>query len=216
MLTDYVHTPFLKSTLAISTETGQVGTGFVVDLEGNQILVTANHVVPQSAQVTLRLTSPDDPGANILTLKRLDDLLDVDEFDLAIFELHGSFSTISIDCLSITDISIAQPLFILGYPSGNRFSIPTNEGVLRTPFIRHGILSGVTSSGTGQQLFADSRSNPGMSGGPVAFINHTNKLPQIAGMVVQSVFAGEESQDFSVITPADEIVKKIYKSLEIN
>ena len=215
MTTDFVHTQFLKSTVAIFTETGPLGTGFVVEVDGKNLLITANHVVPQTKQVSMRINIPDDPGSNVLTLSRLDDLLDIDDFDLAIFELPGNFPSIGIDFLSIDKISLAQPLFILGYPSGYRFSLPTNEGVLGTPFIRHGILSGVASIGSGQQLFADARSNPGMSGGPVAFIDHTNSRPKIAGMVVKSLFAGEKSQDFCAITPADEIVKKIQKSLAI-
>jgi len=174
----------------------KLGSGFVVDLDERQYLITAKHLVttrvtrqiqilangewttlrvrpifPANPQVDIVALAPDKPIARRMTI------------------VAGS-----------DGLAIGQDVYFLGFPYG--LATQLEQPVTRhLPFVKKAILSAVDDRrDSGGVLYLDGHNNPGFSGGPVIFANYTQQdRLQIAGVV--SAYRNQRTEVFEEIVP---------------
>lgn len=157
---------------------GTSATGFTLDREGVQYLITAEHVVAaQPGQVRMILHGSD--WKREVALERI--LGVTGGADIAIFRLEAPLTPqLPIDT-SFDSIVYTQEVYFLGYPYGLGLQ-RTNVPLL--PFVKHGILSASAETPEGGHvMYLDGFNNPGFSGGPVAFYALNTNQPHICGVV---------------------------------
>ena len=155
----------LERVVRVTCEQG-FGTGFLVDHEDRQYLVTARHVVDDCENPEIRsrgnivkvelerLTVPS-PAADVAVF-RLDELLIKD---------------LPLTCESDGYV-FGQDAYFLGFPFGMTFDI----GPEYFPLIKRATISGRSHlAGTRPVLLLDGWNNPGFSGGPLVFRPPTSR-----------------------------------------
>jgi hypothetical protein len=174
------------------------GSGFVIDFDGRQYLITARHIVEDiladnrvsihvrgewyHAEVNwIEIDSSVD--AIVLVFSRL--LTKGSQF-----EPGGSYA-------------YGQDVYFLGFPFGwNQYLMP--DQLLPIPFAKKGIVAGW--SGDEKDVFyIDGQSNSGFSGGPVVTIDAETGKPCIIGLVHGSVMTVEP---VSPATETDRVEQK--------
>jgi hypothetical protein len=165
-----VSAPVLLNTLMITTVNGQ-GTGFTLDVDGRQYLVTARHLVNNmGSEGNIEIAKFDQPGHTI------------DEtYSMKIFRAEGAVDiavlipTVRLtigESMSPCGFQMGQNAYFVGFPLG-QYSDPQNNGLSMFPrpmgLIKQGLLSGVKSEDGGTVLILDGMNIGGFSGSPVAF-----------------------------------------------
>lgn len=166
-----------------------LGTGFTMEVEGRQYLVTARHVAKgKSANGPLAVAENDlmQPVAVIGESMPADPSIDV-----IVFALAAQLS-VAYECLpSMKGLIWGQDTYFLGFPFGLR-GVPTIEG-RPLPLVKHAQHSGEVIDESGQRVIVlDGLNVPGFSGGPLVFRPNSTAPFQIAG-VIQSFLAQESS-----------------------
>lgn len=144
-----------------------LGTGFTIEVEGRQYLVTARHVAagPESngplrivedgvlvPVPNLGLRVPDDPG-----------------IDVAVVALASQLTHALPFPATMAGLTWGQDVYFLGYPFGLQSSILDDRG-RSLAFVKHAQHSGEYTDESGNKLVVlDGMNVPGMSGGPVVF-----------------------------------------------
>jgi S1-C subfamily serine protease len=150
-----------------------LGTAFVLDYDGRQYFITANHVVESAGEHA----SVDIHGT-----------ADSDWHPLELSILHGQGhgcadvavlipkdkKVMTADPISFPyNYAIGQEAYFLGFPYGLSTSFPKQK--LFVPLVKHGYISATVSctaiypdsSATDNLILLDGWNNPGFSGGPV-------------------------------------------------
>ncbi len=164
--------------LKVTTSDGTLGTGFTLDFDDRQFLVSAEHVLPSSdpAEVTLS----NRYGSWTRSLTRITGIKS--GADIAVCSLTppvtktGHLPVIP----SLDRIVYSQDVYFLGFPYGLALRLGETD---LYPFVKKAAFSGSADSPDGvKTLFLDGWNNPGFSGGPVAFYDERSKA-HICGVV---------------------------------
>jgi S1-C subfamily serine protease len=165
----------------LKTQKG-TGTGFTLDRNGNQYLITARHVVEGLSEraATLQIYRSADwhnLTANILYPSN-------PEVDIAVLQLPQPLRTDA--PVLVPDggagIYVSQEVFFVGFPEGAPHVYVGSEFPIA--FIKHGILSAIEFGDT-KLWYVDGFNNPGFSGGPIVFQDSSTHEWKV-GAVVQS------------------------------
>ena len=164
---------------------GSVGTGFTVDIDRKQYLVTARHVV-QSFGVTAGLEvfgngvwSPTPArlvahGAGAIDVSVLSPAQPMSPPDLPVI-------------VSSDGIAYGQEVYFLGFPYGVLSQVVFGDVDHPLPLVKRALLSSFVR----EVYLLDGHNNPGFSGGPVVF-GHGGAIPNsIAAIVSGYRFAPE-------------------------
>ena len=159
------------SVFYIEPEDGQHGTGWLLE---PGVIITAAHVVSDSAEVTVRQAAAP---AFVATVAGMDVRRDVAllRYDVAGTQMGAGAAPLTLGDADINDI--AKELLALGY-SGSGVK---SDGQVGSPKANAGILSQITNFGAqsyGRNLEMDAPIDPGDSGGPVL-----NTAGEVVGMV---------------------------------
>lgn len=161
----------LTRVLLIKIGTEQ-GSGFTLDIEGRQYLITAKHLVKDlkdKASVLIRENQTWVPvDVSIFPC--------ADPVDIAVLVPPRLLtSTLPLEPSAKHNAIITQEVYFLGFPFGSS----AGEGIAAfgphpIPIGEHGILSAITDG----LLVVDALNNPGFSGGPIVFrdLNETGKI----------------------------------------
>jgi S1-C subfamily serine protease len=158
---------------------GAVGTGFTIDVDGRQYLVTARHVVEglaSGSQITALRSgtwqpidigdvwhSPTGADASLLSLKT---------------QLSPAHNIVVGDEASLF---LSQQIFFLGFPYGLNMEAGQMNNGYPLPFVKTGIVSSFSSvSGGSQLIYCDGHNNPGFSGGPIVTVSANKHVTVIA------------------------------------
>ena len=142
------------------------GTGFTIDRESKQYLVTARHVVDGiESGKAIKLFHDKrwkDFFVNVVGIGKGD-------VDVAVLAFSSRLSP-SFPLVAATgDYALGQPVSFLGYPFGwNSGGEEINRGV-PMPLVKAGVISGM-QLGDVPKIFLDAHVNQGFSGGPVVFV----------------------------------------------
>lgn len=158
------------------------GTGFTIDHNSKQYLVTARHVVHGIESGNAIKIFHDEEWKNLVV-----NVVGIGkgDVDVAVLACSVRLSPSHPLIASAEDIVYGQPVSFLGYPFGwHAGGEQINRGV-PLPFVKAGIVSAI-ESGDVVRIFLDAHVNKGFSGGPVVFVPYgqpQNKL-RVAGIVV--------------------------------
>lgn len=168
----------LQRTFHISYN-GATGTGFTIDVEGRQYLVTAKHVVngltPESSIDVMRdgawqgidigevWHSPTGADVALLSLKN---------------QLSPSHQVVVGNSASYF---LSQQIYFLGFPFGLHMEAGIINNRYPVPFVKTGIVASFSSVIGGSQLiYCDGYNNPGFSGGPIVTVSAQQQVTVIA------------------------------------
>jgi S1-C subfamily serine protease len=164
----------------------ETATGFTVELDKRQYLITAKHLISANASsktidifhdnkwVTIEFTSiPVEPGS----------------VDIAVLALNQQISGVLPVTLGIKGAFLSQSVFFVGFPFGLSINDHALNGGFPFPLVKHGVIAAF-SNGTGEPFIVDGINNPGFSGGPVVTVENANN-PNIIGVVSGYRFAPE-------------------------
>lgn len=137
------------------------GTGFTLDHEDGQYLVTARHVVESGAPVRALVRGK----AAAVQLTAL--TVPVPEADVAVFRLDRPITPPGLPLAASMDgMVFGQDAYFLGFPLGITFDL----GDEYFPLVKRCTVSGTTQRYQGRTiLLLDGWNNRGFSGGPVVF-----------------------------------------------
>lgn len=184
------------------------GTGFAIDIDGRQYLVTARHVIDIDAPALIEIFQ-DDSWKSVLATP-----VGVGDNDVAVFSLPFLVAHPGM----ILDVSpggflMAQDVFFAGFPLGIRTS--GLQSPFPTPLIKKAIISGKAPGGREAPFYLDGHVNPGFSGGPV-FLKLPNAQRFTVAMVVSSfegmvepVFLGKNEHDELSIVANSGIIRAL-------
>ena len=168
----------------------QTATGFLIDVEAKQYLVTAKHFVPEVTDLVVLDLLHDGswkkvpaqlvghaPGEIDITVLALPKLLVTKEYVLKP-DMGG--------------IILGQEVFFLGFPYGLFGQAGELNSNYPVPFVKRATVSSVSASEAGPAIiFLDGHNNPGFSGGPVLFKEQEHGELKVAAVVSGYRFANE-------------------------
>jgi len=175
--------------LMIQTVNGQ-GTGFTLDVDGKQYLVTAKHMVAGlQPEDTIQLRRYDAAGhlrwvANKMKIFKCDDPVDIAVLvPREQLTISGPLEPLS------GNLVFGADLYFVGFPFGlvNESSEPRLGGAATSPFgyIRRATLSAIKSGKTGHavsiELILDGYNLGGLSGSPVVLNDGSKVVAVISG-----------------------------------
>lgn len=176
--------------VSLETEEHKVATGFQVRRGDRCFLVTAKHAMPDSENANLRIRKMDDPGAEVLELRRLDG---EHEADVAVFGVPFTGRALDISRVGDEGLYVAQDVLALGFPGGERYSVPMPQGFLALPLVKKGIVSAFAAKD--RPMYLDLIANFGFSGGPVIFAPTQGGAVRVCGMISQTATMSVPSDD---------------------
>jgi len=174
----------LSSTLMVKTSNGQ-GTGFTVNVDGRQYLVTVKHLVTGlGPQGLIKVAKNNEHGE-----------LAWDEYPMKIFRCSGSTDiAVLIPPVQLTEsdplepqdnFNVGQDAYFVGFPFGmySRAKVVYQRPI---PLIKHGLISGVqyNPSDGSDLILLDGFNIFGFSGSPVTYWsppNHSHLIAVISG-----------------------------------
>jgi len=153
----------------------QAGTGFTIDRDGTQLLVTARHLVDAPGPMGLYVR-----GHPVATQhERL--TLPVPAVDVAVFRLREPITPDLPLKPEMDGIVYGQDAFFLGFPLGLTFDIGPAESF---PLVKRATISATNHQLAGRAiLLLDGWNNPGFSGGPVVFRPAGSAAFSVCGVV---------------------------------
>ena len=192
-----ITTNALSRTFQLRNKT-QTATGFLIDVEARQYLVTAKHFVPEIEDIAILELLHDGEWKKIpVTLVGHGE----GEIDVTVLSLPRAL--VASDYLLKPDMGglvLGQEAFFLGFPYGLFGEAGGLNSNYPVPFVKRATVSSVRVSISGPALiFLDGHNNPGFSGGPVLFKEHEHGELKIASVVSgyrftnEPVFRGEQA-----------------------
>lgn len=168
----------LQRTLYIA-HGAQSGTGFTIDIDGRQYIVTAQHVVE-------RLSS--NSSIKVMHKGTWSDVEIGDVWrsptgaDIALLSPKIALSPpLPLKVSNGKDFFLSQQIYFLGFPFGLRMEAGLVNNDYPIPFVKTGIIANFSVMQPGSQLiYCDGHNNPGFSGGPIVTVSTTNEVTAIA------------------------------------
>lgn len=151
-------------------------TGFTIEVDNRQYLITARHVVSNSppaieichdnkwVKVPIKLLGVEPEGV-----------------DIAVIVLPQQLSSLLPIQLGIKGSFLSQDVFFVGFPYGIMIDGHALNAGFPMPLVKHGIIAAF-GNGSGAPFLVDGINNPGFSGGPVIRSDNP-KNPTIIGVV---------------------------------
>ena len=160
-----------------------IGTCFTIDVNSNQYLVTAKHIVK------------DLNGTCIIKVFHENQWKDIQvtvvghcdgDIDISVLTAQQQLSpTLPLEPTS-DGMVYGQDVYFLGFPYGMTGEVGALNREFPLPFVKKAIISCLHTTGDGVQIiFLDGYNNPGFSGGPVVF-----KKPNQNDFKIASVISG--------------------------
>lgn len=173
----------IERTFNIRTTQGKSGTGFTIDVDRRQYLVTANHLVDGATSDQLEIFREDQWKS--LPCKEVG--RGIDNSDIAVFSPAEQLSPVDAVLSTMREIAYGQAVYFLGFPYGQREEYHTKFPL---PLAKAGVVSAVgrhPKSGV-LCIYLDGHNNPGFSGGPVVYIPQAQPVEKgeiyaVAGVV---------------------------------
>jgi Trypsin-like peptidase domain len=166
--------------LMIRVGTGY-GTGFTLDVDGRQYLVTAKHVVAGLAAEGTLLVYRNDAWMPVqVKVFRSDDPVDI-----AVLVAPTQL-TVSLPLEATKKgLRYGQDMYFAGFPYQIHSTAPALNGGYPVAFVKKAIMSGEVMENGASVILLDGYNNPGFSGGPLLYrdLDRTAPVFKVAGVV---------------------------------
>ncbi len=159
------------------------GTGFTLDVDARQYLITAKHVVASlSSEGAIEIHKLGDHW-DLINIKifRCDDPIDI-----AILVPPSQLTPALRLEPSSASFFFGQDVYFVGFPYGLSMNVArdVNYG-FPIAFMKKGIISAAAAVNGGRIIFLDGHNNPGFSGGPIVHrdLNQSDVVFKLLGVV---------------------------------
>lgn len=165
------------------------GSGFTIEVDDRQYLITARHILPASGVVsTLDIYYKGVwQTVSVKSIPVLPNNVDIGV--LVVPQLLTPTYQVHLD----KSIFLSEDVYFLGYPYGIIIDGAALNNGIPLPFVKHAIISAFDVVGIGTPIFLDGINNPGFSGGPVVHMG-TDNIPEIIGVI-----SGYQAEQQSVV-----------------
>src|SRR6266478_10181835 len=192
----------LLRVLMIQTLTGQ-GTGFTVDVDGRQCLITAKHIVAGlKPEDTVQIWKYDKSHKPKWVSIKVKIFMCDDPIDIAVL-IPPEQLTVSFPLEPTREgMMYGQDAFFLGFPLGMYSDVKTSfELPYPLAFVKKGVISAEQDEGNVRRIILDGFNIFGFSGSPVVFrnLNRGNEF----GYNVLGVVSSFTSDDGPVLVPKE-------------
>jgi S1-C subfamily serine protease len=177
------------------------GTGFTMEVDGRQYLITAKHVVSNLKPEGLIEIFKDDRWVPIAVKKFLCD----DPIDIAVL-IPPAQLTATFTFKPTTDgLFFGQDALFLGFPYGWFMSGGSANSLYPFALIKRGIISAIVKEKGISIVLLDGYNNPGFSGGPMVYrdMNQPKLVFNVAGVVSGFPYEFVPVAKSRVIKPGD-------------
>jgi S1-C subfamily serine protease len=171
-------------TLRVGTEQAS---GFTIEVEGRQYLITAGHLLPSSSSKGAVEVFRDADWIK-LPFRRIP--VEPETVDIAVLALDQQLAGLLPVQIGMKGSSLSQEVFFVGFPYGLSVDGRALNSGFPLPLVKHGIIAGLDGK-RGDPFLVDGINNPGFSGGPVVRVDDIFK-PTIIG-VVSAYTASQEA-----------------------
>jgi S1-C subfamily serine protease len=154
------------------------GTGFTIEVDGRQYLITAKHILAASPSSTVIEIFHDKNWVKVPFQSIIVEPVDV---DIAVLALPQQLSGVLPIQLGIKSSFLSQDVYFVGFPFGLSIDGHTLNSGFPIPLVKHGIIAAF-GNGRGEPFLVDGINNPGFSGGPV-IRSEVPTNPTIIGIV---------------------------------
>ena len=151
-------------------------TGFTIEVDDRQYLITAKHVVSSSPTAIDILHNNKWVSLPITSL-----VVEPQGIDIAVLVLSQQLSSLLPIQIGMKDSYLSQEVFFVGFPYGLSIDGHALNAGFPLPLVKHGIIAAF-GNGRGEPFLVDGINNPGFSGGPVVR-SENPKNPTIIGVV---------------------------------
>jgi Trypsin-like peptidase domain len=169
---------FLRVRMIRPIGSNTFGTGFTLEVDGRQYLITAKHVVASlKEEDTIQLNKGNQWDSVKVRVFRCDDPIDI-AILIPPKQLTRAFPLEA----TIGSLTYAQDMYFAGFPYG----IFTHMTTSPLPFVKKAIWSAISTDKNGvSRLFLDGYNNPGFSGGPIVYedIYQRDVVFKLAGVI---------------------------------
>jgi hypothetical protein len=176
---DFIGSNAMTRVLALRNGAHQ-GTGFTIEVDGRQYVVTAKHLLPGTNQLADIEIYRDHSWRRLsVTVLRSEDA------DVAVLVPPVVLTPALKVVFGKKGAFLSQEVFFLGFPwmMGTEVAADVNNGY-PIPFIKKGTLSAWYKGQAKYDLiFVDGINNPGFSGGPLVGVNIQTKDTMVMGVV---------------------------------
>jgi S1-C subfamily serine protease len=159
-----------------------IGTGFTLEVDGRQYLITAKHVIAS-------LKTPED----VIEIRKGDQWIPLtvkvlrcdDPIDIAVLVPPSQLTvTFSLEP-TLKDIRFGQDVYFAGFPYGMFTSGQNVNATFPIAFVKKAIMSASMNQNGATTIFLDGHNNPGFSGGPIVYrdLDQSNFVFKLAGVV---------------------------------
>ena len=186
------------------------GTGFALDVDGRQYLVTAKHVVAGLGADGTVLVAKNDAWTSVpVRVMRCDDPVDI-----AVLVPPAQLTVDYPLEATMKGVRYGQDMYFAGFPYGLHTSAPALNGGYPVAFVKKAVMSGEVTEGGATEILLEGYNNPGFSGGPLVYrdLDRTASVYKVAGVVkgfradIAPIYRKEEIRPDQV-TP-DDIAKE--------
>ena len=182
------------------------GTGFALDVDGRQYLITAKHVVAGLGTDGTVLVAKNDAWTSVpVRVMRCDDPVDI-----AVLVPPAQLTVDYPLEATMKGVRYGQDMYFAGFPYGLHTSAPSLNGGYPVAFVKKAVMSGEVTEGGATEILLEGYNNPGFSGGPLVYrdLDRTASVYKVAGVVkgfradIAPIFRKEEIRPDQV-TPDD-------------
>ncbi len=165
-----------------------VGTGFTIDVEGRQYLVTANHVVKSLG---------NDDGIDIFShgawsSHEVQLVGHADELDISVLAVTTRLTPPNLAMEpTFAGLVYGQDTYFLGFPYGFTGRFVLGDSGYPLPFVKKATVSLLD----GPTLILEGHNNPGFSGGPVVFTHPERNEYRVAAVISSYRYVEEPVYD---------------------
>jgi S1-C subfamily serine protease len=159
----------------------ETGTGFTLDVDGRQYLITAKHVVGAlGAQGTLMIYKNKGWQAVPMTIFRCEDPVDI-----AVLVPPAQLTVNAPLEPTTKKLRYGDDVYFAGFPYGLRSNAQELSGGYPVAFVKKAVMSGEVSEHGASMLVLDGHNNPGFSGGPLIYrdVERPGFAYDVAGVV---------------------------------
>lgn len=169
---------------------GNSASAFVLDIDNRQYLVTASHLIGQTAAGEINLEIMHNEAWHIMPATIVGNA----PFgaDIAVLALRRLLATRDLVLPIAEDFSAGQEVYFLGFPHGKYMHLGAMNNYWPTAFIKRGIISAFNTGGKPSIVYLDGINNPGFSGGPVVTVRPGTQSFEVVSVVATYLAVSEK------------------------
>ena len=175
----------------------RVGTGFTLEIDNKQYIVTAKHILAEEAPDTIEIQTDEWITIPVKLVGK-----GQGRHDVVVFAANQRVSSDFQVDVGMGGLMLGQAVRFLGFFPGVKTSPLPGYKHRGSPLVMGGIVSGIDfTNGSGPSLWIDGHNNKGFSGGPVIFQPAQARSREGCRWRIAGVISGYVNAPIDVVVP---------------